>query len=100
MTPVLTSAPIMMNRPAKNSRVSHSTLAMKSPGLAAGQQHEESGAEQRHHGRLDVEDGVADEAGEDRGQHHAADDQQPTVLDGLPFVEGHDVGHPIRIDAE
>ena len=33
--------------------------------LGAGQQHQEPGAEQRHHGRLDVEDGVADEAGED-----------------------------------
>ena len=66
MTPVLTSAPTMMNRPAKNSSVSHSTLGMKSRGLAARQQHQHTGAEQRHDRRLDVEHGVTDEAGEHR----------------------------------
>ena len=43
---------------------------------------------------------VPDEAGEHRGQHDAADDQQPAVLDRLALVQGHDVGHPLRIDSE
>src|SRR5687768_16668619 len=99
ITPVFTKAPIMMNRPVKKSRVSHSTLGIKSPGLLR-ESNTSSPAEERHDRGLNVEGGVSDKPGEHACEHDAADDQQSTVLDSFAFFQGHYVGYALGIDGE
>jgi hypothetical protein len=65
----------MMNRPAKNSSVSQFHAGHEVARLTARQQHQNAGAEQRHHRRLDVEGRVTDEPDEHCYQHDPTDDQ-------------------------
>ena len=66
MTPVLTSAPTMTNRPAKNTSVGHSTSLATSLGVQPGQRQQHQPADHRHHRRLQVQHGVQDERGGDQ----------------------------------
>ena len=61
MTPVLTSAPTMTNRPAKNTSVGHSTSLATSLRVQPGQRQQQQPADDGDHRRLQVQHGVQDE---------------------------------------
>ena len=78
MTPVLTRAPTMMNRPAKNDQGRPLDVLEELGGSSRDSATQGAGAEQRDHATVrGAEHGCRTNADQHQGQHDAAADQQP-----------------------
>ena len=100
MTPVLTRAPTMTNRPAKNTRVGHSTSSRYSPRLELRRSATSTPAPSRattDGSRCST--GAATKATMTRASTTQALDEQAPVADGLALVERHHPRGALRVVA-
>ena len=95
MAPVSARPPTMMNSPAKNASVDHSTSRMVVGRVDAGDEEQETGAQQGHHRRLVVQHRVQHEGEDDRAQDHPTRHQQASVGDRLALVQAHHGGRTL-----
>ncbi|MEZ5193776.1 MAG: hypothetical protein R2734_15610 [Nocardioides sp.] len=79
----------MTNSPMKKTRVSPLDVDQRVLDRDGGDQQQDAGAEQRHHRRLAVRNGVQHEPGEHQCQHEQAPPQQRYVPDGVALGQGH-----------